>query len=84
MDRRPIWAMPLWVPEEIRSSLPGEWELVVIDEATDGSGDGAARVSPAVLKATVKADLYFGYGIPAELLEASPHLRWVHSGAAVV
>ena len=84
MDQRPIWAMPLWVPEEIRSSLPGEWELVVIDEATDGSGDGAARVSPAVLKATVKADLYFGYGIPAELLEASPHLRWVHSGAAGV
>ena len=88
MDRRPIWAMPLWVPEEIRSSLPGEWELVVIDELTDGSGDGATPItrpiSPAILEATAKADLYFGYGVPAELLESAPGLRWVHSGAAGV
>ena len=88
MDRRPIWAMPSWVPEEIRSSLPGEWELVVIDELTDGSGDGATPItrpiSPAILEAAAKADLYFGYGVPAELLESAPGLRWVHSGAAGV
>ena len=84
MDQRPIWAMPPWVPEEIRARLPREWELLVIDEATDGSGDGAARVSRAVLEVSAEADLYFGYGIPAELLEAAPGLRWVHSGAAGV
>ena len=88
MDRRPIWAMPLWVSEEIRSSLSEEWELVIIDEATDGSGDGATPItrpmSPAILEVTAKADLYFGYGVPAELLEAAPGLRWVHSGAAGV
>ena len=88
MDQRPIWAMPSWVPEEIRSSLPGEWELVVIDELTDGSGDGATPItrpiSPAILEAAAKADLYFGYGVPAELLESAPGLRWVHSGAAGV
>ena len=88
MDRRPIWAMPSWVPKEIRSSLPEEWELVVIDELTDGSGDGATPItrpmSPAILEVTAKADLYFGYGVPAELLEAAPGLRWVHSGAAGV
>jgi len=88
MDRRPIWAMPLWVPEEIRSSLSEEWELVIIDEETDGSGDGATPItrpmSPAILEVTAKADLYFGYGVPAELLEAAPGLRWVHSGAAGV
>ena len=48
MDRRPIWAMPSWVPEEIRSSLPDEWELVVIDELTDGSGDGATPITPPI------------------------------------
>ena len=84
MDRRPIWAMPEWVPERIRETLPAGWELVVIDEETDGSGDGAARVSPRVLEAVAEAEIYFGYGIPAEILEAGRSLSWVHSGAAGV
>jgi phosphoglycerate dehydrogenase-like enzyme len=84
MDRRPIWAMPEWVPTRIRDALPEGWELVVVDEETDGSGDGAARVSPTVLEAVADAEIYFGYGIPAELLERGPKLKWVHSGAAGV
>ena len=56
----------------------------MIEDETDGSGDGAARVSPAVLRAVADADAYFGYGIPAELLESGPRLQWVHSGAAGV
>lgn len=84
MDRRPIWAMPSWVPEEIRDRLPRDWELVVIDEPTDGSGDGAARIAPGVLQAVADAEVYLGYGIPAELLDAGSDLEWVHSGAAGV
>ena len=84
MDRRPIWAMPEWVPEELRGALPPEWELVVIQEVTDGSGDGAARVAPGVLEAVSDAEVYFGYGIPEELLRVGERLRWVHSGAAGV
>lgn len=84
MDRRPVWAMPDWVPDAIRDALPTGWELVVIEEPTDGSGDGAARVSPRVLDAVADAEIYFGYGIPPELLDAGPGLRWVHSGAAGV
>jgi phosphoglycerate dehydrogenase-like enzyme len=84
MDRRPIWAMPEWVPTRIREALPSGWELLVIDQETDGSGDGAARVSATVLDAVREAELYFGYGIPAELLEAGTRLEWVHSGAAGV
>jgi phosphoglycerate dehydrogenase-like enzyme len=84
MDRRPIWAMPDWVPSRIRDALPGGWELLVVDEETDGSGDGAARVSSTVLEAVKDAKVYFGYGIPAELLEAGRGLEWVHSGAAGV
>jgi phosphoglycerate dehydrogenase-like enzyme len=83
-DRRPIWAMPRWVPERIRAALPDGWTLDVIDEVTDGSGDGAGRVSPRVLATVADAELYFGYGIAAELLEAGRSLRWVHSGAAGV
>ena len=84
MDRRPVWAMPEWVPGELRTVLPTGWELIVIDEETDGSGDGSARVSPAVLDAVPDAQVYFGYGMPPELLKAGKKLRWVHSGAAGV
>ena len=84
MDRRPIWAMPQWVPDQIRAALPSDWQLVVIDEKTDGLGDGARRVSEAVLEAVASAEIYFGYGIAAELIEAGGALRWVHSGAAGV
>jgi phosphoglycerate dehydrogenase-like enzyme len=83
-DRRPVWALPPWVPDRIRDALPPEWELEVVADATDGSGDGAGRVSPAVLDAVADAEIYFGYGIAAELLQAGPSLRWVHSGAAGV
>ena len=84
MDRRPMWAMPGWVPRELRAALPPGWELVVIEEPTEGSGDGAARVAPEVLEAVAGAEIYFGYGIPKEVLEAGPGLRWVHTGAAGV
>jgi phosphoglycerate dehydrogenase-like enzyme len=83
-DRRPVWAMPGWVPERIRETLPAGWDLVVVGEVTDGSGDGWARVTPAALEAVGEAEIYFGYGIPAELLRAGPGLRWVHTGAAGV
>lgn len=84
MDRRPVWAMPDWVPARIREALPSDWELVVIEEANDGSGDGAGRVAPEVLEAVADAEIYFGYGVAAELLRAGPGLGWVHSGAAGV
>ena len=46
MDRRPVWAMPSWVPDEIRDRLPSDWELVVVDEpsATIYGGSAAAPV----------------------------------------
>lgn len=84
MDRRPMWAMPSWVPEELRAALPAGWELVVIDIVTDGAGDGATRVDPVVLEAVSDAEAYLGYGIHETLLERGRSLRWVHSGAAGV
>lgn len=83
-DRRPIWAMPDWVPQRIREALPEDWELHVLTEITDGSGDGAGRVAPGVLAAAADAEIYMGYGIAADLLRAAPGLGWVHSGAAGV
>lgn len=83
-DRRPIWAMPEWVPERIRAALPGGWEVVVPPVESDGSGDGLMRTAPEVLGAVSEAEVYFGWGIAEALLEAGPGLRWVHSAVAGV
>ena len=83
-DRRPVWAMPGWVPDRLRGALPEGGELIAVDVPADGSGDGTARVDPAVLVAVADADAYLGFGIPAAVLEAGPRLRWVHSGSAGV
>ncbi|RMH18017.1 MAG: D-2-hydroxyacid dehydrogenase [Gemmatimonadetes bacterium] len=84
MDARPAWAMPPWVPDALRERLPEGWSLRVVEAPTDGSGDGAARVAPEVLAAVADAEAYWGFGVPAAVLEAGPGLRWVHSGAAGV
>ena len=43
-----------------------------------------ARVTPALLEAVSDAEIYCGFGVPEELLEAGSGLRWVHSAAAGV
>ena len=79
-----MWAMPPWVPERIRSALPAGAELVVLDLPADGTGDGALRADPALLAAVEDADVYLGYGVPAEVLRRGSRLRWVHSASAGV
>jgi phosphoglycerate dehydrogenase-like enzyme len=83
-DQRPVWAMPDWVPGEIRSALGSGWRVVDIQGTTDGSGDGRARTSAEVLEAIESAEVYFGYGVPEDLLKRGQDLAWVHSGAAGV
>ena len=83
-DRRPVWAMPAWVPARTREALGGGWEVREIEADSDGSGDGAGAVHPEVLAAVADAEVYLGYGIPAGILEAGGGLRWVHSAAAGV
>jgi len=83
-DRRPVWARPEWFVEHLREALPADWHIVVIEEDADGSGDGSARVSAAVLEAVSDARAYLAFGIPAEVLTEGRELEWVHTGAAGV
>ncbi|HEX8430248.1 MAG TPA: hypothetical protein VF625_03135, partial [Longimicrobium sp.] len=69
-DRRPLLAIPAWALDEIRAALPPEWECVVVDERSDGSGDGGAP-TPGALAAARGAEVYLGYGIPDQLFEAA-------------
>ena len=83
-DARPVFALPDRVVDAIRDAAP-DWEVVAIDAATSGTGDGAHRASPEALEAVrAGAEVYMGFGIPAELLTEGTALRWVHSAAAGV
>jgi phosphoglycerate dehydrogenase-like enzyme len=83
-DARPIFAPPPGLADRIRDAAPG-WEVVVVAAPADGTGDGGVRAAPEALEAVrAGAEVYFGFGIPADLLRQGPALRWVHSGAAGV
>jgi phosphoglycerate dehydrogenase-like enzyme len=85
-DTRDGWAIPDWAVREIRDALPG-WEVVEVQAAVDGRGDGGG-VSDEALRAVAGAEVYLGYGLPRELLNATGGadraLRWVHTGTAGV
>ena len=84
-DRRPIWAAPDWIFDELAAALPAGWEMEVVRALTDGTGDGGRAPSREVLRAVKGARIYIGFGIPQPILEAgTPTVEWVHSCAAGV
>ncbi|MBW3553772.1 MAG: D-2-hydroxyacid dehydrogenase [Gemmatimonadetes bacterium] len=83
-DRRPIFAPPADLGPRLEAALPDGWEVTVTEAPADGTGDGAVAASEAALRLVRDAEVYMGFGIPAELLRAGERLRWVHSGAAGV
>jgi phosphoglycerate dehydrogenase-like enzyme len=87
-DVRPIWALPDDSLRAIRGAFPSGWEVVVVEGAADGRGDGGGP-SPEALEAMEGAEVYFGYGVPLALFRAGTdppagRLRWAHSAAAGV
>lgn len=83
-DARPIFALPAGLVAAIQEAAP-DWEVVVVETAADGTGDGGEWAAPAALAAVrAGAEVYMGFGIPSEILSEAPSLRWVHSGAAGV
>ncbi|MBT8402767.1 MAG: D-2-hydroxyacid dehydrogenase [Gemmatimonadetes bacterium] len=81
-DQRPVWARPEWFARELRSALPDDWSLAVLDTPTEGTGDGTARAHPAVLESVRDARIYMGFGIAPEVLVEGPGIEWVHTGSA--
>jgi len=86
-DARPLWRIPDWAIEEIRSSVGDRFEVIDVEALADGRGDGGAAPAEA-LRALAGAEIHLGFGFPPALLEAASrsgdHLRWVHSGSAGV
>jgi phosphoglycerate dehydrogenase-like enzyme len=83
-DHRPLYSIPEWAVDEIRAAVPPDWEVVVLHDLTDSTGDGGPA-TPAAMAAIGEAEVYLGYGIPPALFAAAgDRLRWAHSGAAGV
>ena len=86
-DDRPIWTPPAAFAKQLRAVLPDDWELVEVKDSVTGRGDGGG-VSTEALDAIRTAEIYFGLGLPRDLLrvalEPPSRLRWVHTGTAGV
>lgn len=83
-DVRPIFRFPNWAADRLRTAVPQDWEVVVVEAPTMGTADGADAASPQALAAVEGAEVYLGFGVPAAVLRAGTRLRWVHSGTAGV
>jgi phosphoglycerate dehydrogenase-like enzyme len=90
-EQRPLYSIPDWAVDEIRAALPDGWELADVAEPVDGRGDGGGD-SPgarAARQAVRGAEVYVGFGVPADLFQAATEapdgrLRWAHTGSAGV
>lgn len=81
---RPVWRIPASSVAAIRVALGRGWEIVNVEAPAISDGDGGSGSSQA-LAAARGAEIYFGFGLPAGVVEAGREtLRWVHSGAAGV
>jgi phosphoglycerate dehydrogenase-like enzyme len=78
------WALTPAGAARVRDQAPAGWEVVVVIALTSSDGDGPPTASDEARAAAAEAEVYFGFGFTADLLEAAPHVRWVHSAAAGV
>jgi phosphoglycerate dehydrogenase-like enzyme len=83
-DRYSAWRIPENLVEELRAEAGEDWSVEALRVPAFAGGDGAGRAPGDVLTAVADAEVYFGFGIPPEILAGAPQLRWAHSGAAGV
>ena len=84
MSSAPHMRLPASGAEQLRAHAPAGWEVVVIEATTMSKGEGTSTVSAETLAAVRTAEVYFGFGASAAVIEAAPSLQWVHSAAAGV
>lgn len=86
-DERPLWQPPASLLDRLRRVLGDGWEVIDVAAPVSGRGDGGGLSDEAV-RAIHGAEIYFGLGLPRDLLRAGleppRRLRWIHTGAAGV
>jgi phosphoglycerate dehydrogenase-like enzyme len=87
-DVRAAWELPAWARAAITTAFPSDWEIVFVESAVDGRGDGSG-VSDEAVRVAPGAEVWLGMGVPREIFLAAtggerPALRWIHTGTAGV
>ncbi len=78
------WALTPEGEARIIAAAPDGWDVEVVRAPTSSDGDGPQGGSDEAARLIASAEVYFGFGITADLLAAAKRLRWVHSAAAGV
>lgn len=78
------WALTPEGEARLRAGRPAGWEVDVVRSPTSSDGDGPPTATEEALRLITEAEVYFGFGITADLVQAGRKLRWVHSAAAGV
>lgn len=83
-ERYPTWSIPDDTVRRLSDIAGPGWTVESISIDAVASGDGVAEVPPKVLEAVEDAEVYFGFGVPDDVIRRGGQLRWVHSAAAGV
>jgi phosphoglycerate dehydrogenase-like enzyme len=78
------WAITPEARDTIVKAAPTGWSVDVVGALTSSDGDGPPRASDEAVRLVRDAEVYFGFGVTPDLLQAAAKLRWVHSAAAGV
>ena len=78
------WALTPDGLSRLRAAAPTGWEVSVVSALTSSDGDGPQGGSEESKRLIADAEVYFGFGITADVFGAAQRLRWVHSAAAGV
>jgi phosphoglycerate dehydrogenase-like enzyme len=79
---RPVWRAPESTIDAIRAALGSSWDFIHVTAPSVSDGDGGAASAEAV-QAARGAEIYLGWGVPPEVVEAARGtLRWAHTAAA--
>ena len=78
------WALKPEGLGRVQREMPPGWDVAIVNDATSSDGDGPGSATDASRHLISDAEVYFGFGITADLFSAARRLRWVHSAAAGV
>ncbi|MEO7963403.1 MAG: hypothetical protein ABIT38_05775, partial [Gemmatimonadaceae bacterium] len=79
-----IGALPESGRHRLLAETPEGWETIVVPDANPIQMEvrrGASREAKAVAS---EAEVYFGFGVQPDLVEAAPRLKWVHTASSGV
>ena len=70
--RYPTWSIPADVLRRLGDIAGPGWEVASLEIDATASGDGVKRVPGAVLEAVEDAEIYFGFGVPEDVVRNTP------------